>query len=673
MQNDLLPNFNSIQAENIEHELDQLLAANRTEISNLLTKIKTPTWDNFVEPLTMLEIRLHHFWSPISHLHAVRQSPTLRAAYHACLPKLTAYHTELEQNETLYQMVVALAESDQYQQLDYAQKKVIENELRDFRLAGVHLPAAEKKRYAEIQARLAKLTTHFEENLLDATAEWSLPVQHAEELAGIPTHTLTAAQDAAQAKGIVGWLLTLHFPCYYSVITHAQNRTLREKMYSAYVTRASDYSSNKNLDNSAVMIEILQLRHELSHLLGFQNYAELSLATKMVKSPQKVLDFLHELVGYARNKAQEELAELTAYAQQLDGITQLQAWDIAYYSEKLREQKYGVSDEILRPYFPINQVLQGMFELIERLYNMQVREITNIDTWHPDVRFFAIYDEDGHLRGEFYLDLYARENKREGAWMDECRERHRLRDGTIQTPIAYLTCNLTPPDQEHPALLTHEEVLTLFHEFGHGLQHMLTQIDYAGVSGINGVAWDAVELPSQFMEFFLWEKHVLEFVSAHYQQINPLPSELYEKMLAAKNFQNALHILRQLEFALFDFRLHLEYSSEKGAGQIQQMLDEVRKQISVIPVPPFNRFQHGFSHIFAGGYAAGYYSYLWAEILASDAFAKFKEHGVLDATTGHEFLKTILEQGGAREPMELFTAFRGREPTLAAFLEQCGL
>lgn len=666
-----LPQFSQIKPETIEAELDQLLAENRARIAAL---VANPTainsWETLVEPLNDLDERLDQFWSPIQHLHSVKQSPALRDAYNACLPKLTEYGTELEQNEKLYAAFDALANSAAYKKLNSAQQKVIQNQLRDFRLAGVHLAPDAKKSYAEIETELAKLQTQFSENVLDATASWSYHVTDETELRGIPPHMLALTQEAAKAKGLTGWLLTLDFPCYFAVVSHADNRQLREKIYTAYVTRASDLGDAK-LDNTPIMAEILRLRHELSLLLGFHNFAELSVATKMVEEPKEVLKFLQELVQHARPRAQQELQELTQFAQTQDAIETLQPWDITYYSEKLREQKYLISDAILRPYFPIDQVLQGMFELVERLYNMQVREVKDIDVWHKDVRFFSIYDQHAQLRGQFYLDLYARPQKREGAWMDDCRQRRRV-NGELQTPIAYLTCNFTPAGQNEPALLTFEEVLTLFHEFGHGLQHMLTQIDYPDVSGINGVAWDAVELPSQFMEFFVREQAVLQFISAHHQTENPLPDELYERLHAAKHFHTGLHILRQLEFALFDLELHLNYDPSKNAAQIQQQLDAVRSAITVVPIASFNRFQNTFSHIFAGGYAAGYYSYLWAEILASDAFAKFEENGIFDPATGEAFLKTILEQGGAVDALDLFIAFRGRAPTPDAFLRHQG-
>jgi oligopeptidase A len=668
LNNSDLPVFSQIKPEFIEPALDEILAKNRARIAEITNNSPPYTWENLIQPLEELDNELDKFWSPISHLHAVMQTPELRTVYKSCLPKLTAYHTELEQNEKLYQAFLFLAESAAYKNLNQAQQKLIQNQLRDFRLAGVALSPEKKQRFAEIQTRLAELTTQFEEHILDATEAWTKHIVDEKELAGVPAHALTAAHEKAQQKNLPGWLLTLDFPCYFPTMSYAHNRALRQEMYTAYVTRASDQGPQAGqFDNSIVMVEILKLRHELSRLLDFNNFAELSLATKMVKRPQEVLDFLNNLIQRVKTKAIAELAETQAFAEQ-----QLQPWDITYYSEKLREQQYGINDEMLRPYFPVDHVLQGMFDVVTRLYGMQINEVKDVDVWHSDVRFFAIHDQQGQLRGQFYLDLYARTQKRGGAWMDDHCSRFII-DEKLQTPIAYLTCNLTPPNNNKPALLTHDEVITLFHEFGHGLHHMLTQVNYPSVSGINGVAWDAVELPSQFMEFFVWEKAGLDLVSQHHQTSESLPENLLQKIIAAKNFHLGLGLLRQLEFALFDFRLHLEFTPDYNARRVQQLLDEVRATTALLPVPDFNRFQHSFSHIFAGGYAAGYYSYLWAEVLASDAFAKFQVDGILNAATGQKFLQTILEKGGSADALDLFIAFCGRAPTIDALLKQYGI
>lgn len=668
-----LPAFDQIKPEHIEPALDQILTENRTRIAALLADEQPHTWNNLIYPLEILENRLHRMWSPVSHLHAVKQTDELREKYHVCLPKLTAYSTELSQNKMLYSAVVSITTSPAYAQLEMAQQQTLQNQLHNFKLAGVALADDTKKRFADIQMQLAELQNKFEEYVLDATRSWNKHITSKDALNGIPAHTLATAHAAAKQKNLEGWLLTLDFPCYFSVISYADNRALREEMYSAYTTRASDQGPDGDKFNNAnTMVEILKLRQEESQLLGFHNYAELSLARKMVKDPNQVLDFLYQLIEKVRPKAQRELQELTVFANQLGHQGSLQPWDISYYSEKLRKKLYGIDDETLRLYFPIEKVLSGMFEVVHRLYGMNIKEMTGISTWHPDVRFFEIRDKNNQLRGEFYLDLYAREKKREGAWMDHYNDRFRFDDG-LQTPVAYLTCNLTPPSSGKPGLLNHEEIVTLFHEFGHGLHQMLTQIDYPGVSGINGVAWDAVELPSQFMEFFTFEKPVLEFISEHYQTKKPLPENLLQELIKAKNFHTGLYLLRQLEFALFDFRLHMEFKPSSNYQFIQNLMTEIRHKFGVITVPAYNRFQNTFSHIFAGGYSAGYYSYLWAEMLASDAYAKFEENGIFDKATGQAFLTHILEKGGSEEILDLFIKFRGRAPTIDALLRHKGI
>lgn len=668
-----LPNFSSLNANSTVQDLAQLLDNNRQQL-NILLNQNPKHWHTLIPVLEEMDDKLSKLWSPIAHLHAVKQTPAWRDAYNACLPKLTAYSTEISQNEQLYQAYAAIANSADYAIFNQTQQKLIQNELRDFRLSGVALPLVQKQRYAKIQERLAELTTKFQENILDAAEHWFLHITDQTELAGIPEHVVTAAAAKAHAKNLSGWILTLDYPSYAPTMSYAKNRALREKMYTAYSTRASDQGPHdKKFNNSEIMLEILMLKHELSQLLGFHNYAELSLATKMAKQPQEVLNFLNQLVEHARPKALQELEQLKTYAKQKDNLDEIKAWDIAYYSEHLQHARYGINDKILRPYFPATRVLEGLFLLTKRLFGMRVVEKQDIDTWHPDVKFFQLFDEQDKLRGQFYLDLYARPQKREGAWMDDYCSRRHLADGEIQIPTAYLTCNLTLPQDDKPALLTHDEVLTIFHEYGHGLHHMLTQVDYAAISGINGVAWDAVELPSQFMECFAWEKDVLDFISGHYETGQPLPENLLNQLRAAKNFQSGLHLVRQLEFAIFDFRLHLEFEPKQGYEQIQTILNDVRAQVAVTPIPTFNRFQHSFSHIFAGGYAAGYYSYLWAEMLSADAYSKFLERGIFDITTGRDFLHYILEQGGSKDAAELFRDFRGRNPDVKALLYQYGI
>lgn len=667
-----LPLFSAIVPSAIETELKQIINEHRLILAQLLAQPHY-TWDNLILPMQDMDDQLSQMWAPISHLHSVMESEELRAAFNACLPLLTEYQTSLLQNETLYAALQSIAHSAEYHSFTPAQRKVIDNELRDFRLAGVGLPPLEKARYADLQKQLSKLSTKFSENLIDATHAWHLHVTDQQALQGLPAQTVEAAEQAAQQRGLQGWVLTLEYPVYSTVMKYLANRELRWLMYEAYVTRASDQGPHAGKwDNTPIMEEIIKVRHEIAILLGFSNFAEYSLATKMAASSQRVLSFLQDLVERSQAAAEQDMQELTQFARTADGIEQLDAWDLPYYTEKLRESKYALSQEELRPYFPINKVLPGMFSVIEKLYGMRMIEQRGVDIWHPHVQFFEVYDRENNLRGYFYTDLYARPHKRDGAWMDECRGRRRLSDGTLQLPIAFLTCNFTCPLGNKPALLTHEDVQTLFHEFGHCLHHIVTQIDYSPVAGINGVPWDAVEFPSQFFEFWCFEKDALALFSGHEETGEPLPDTLFHKLVAAKNFQPGMHMLRQLEFALFDFRLHLEYDANNPA-QVQSILDDVRKKIAVVRTPQFNRFQHSFSHIFAGGYAAGYYSYKWAEVLASDAFSLFEEKGIFDQTTGRRFLEIILEQGGVYDPMDLFIQFRGREPTINALLKQSGL
>ena len=667
-----LPPFSQIQPEHVEPAIDRILADNRAEIVRLLDATDDYGWDNLAAPLADLEDRLNRAWSPVSHMIAVVNSDELREAHNACLPKLSQYATELGQNARLYAAFQHIADSEAYASLNTAQCKAIDNALRDFRLAGVDLPEAQKQRYMAIQQRLSTLTAKFAENVLDATQAWARPVESEDILAGLPASAVAMARQAAQQKGQDGWLLTLEFPSYFAVMSYADDRALREEVYHAYATRASDQGPNAGeFDNGPLMEEILALRHELANLLGFDNYAERSLATKMAPSTDKVIEFLSDLADRSLGLAREELDELAAYARELHGIDVLQPWDITYYAEKLRQHQFALSQEDLKPYFPEPRVVNGLFEVVKRLYGLQIEELHGIDTWHPSVRVFEIRDREDELRGSFYLDLYARENKRGGAWMDECVSRRRTGEG-VQLPVAYLTCNFTPPIGDDPALLTHNEVITLFHEFGHGLHHLLTQVDVLAVSGISGVPWDAVELPSQFLENWCWEREAVDLIAAHYQTGEPLPRVLYSRMLAAKNFHAGMQMVRQLEFSLFDFRLHRDYDPQQGA-RIQDVLDAVRDEVAVIRPPDYNRFQHSFSHIFAGGYAAGYYSYKWAEVLSSDAFAKFEETGIFNRDTGLQFLEAVLEQGGARDPMDLFVEFRGREPEIDALLRHSGI
>jgi len=667
-----LPPFSRIRPEHVEPAIDQLLAEARKRVGEQLTGNTHYTWENLVEPLEVIDDRINRAWSPVSHMNAVVNTEALREAYNACLPKLSEYSTEMGQNEGLYRAFRQIADGPEYAQLDTAQKKIIDNALRDFRLSGIELDQAARDRYKTIMQELSRLTSTFSDNVLDATNAWHKQIEDERLLAGLPVMALALARQTAARRQLDGWVLTLEFPSYHPVLTYADNRALREELYTAYVTRASDQGPDAGKwDNAAIMGQILALRHEAATLLGFSNYAERSLATKMADSTHQVMDFLNDLAMRSKAAAGMELEEVRTFASERHGVKDLQPWDVAYYSEKLRQQKYAISQEELKPYFPEPRVVDGLFSIVERLYGITIEQIGGVDTWHEDVRFYRIHDAAGELRGEFYLDLFARPHKRGGAWMDECISRRRTRDG-LQTPVAYLVCNFSPPIGDDPALFTHDEVTTLFHEFGHGLHHLLTRVDYAAVSGISGVAWDAVELPSQFMENWCWEREALDLIASHYQTGETLPEPLYQRMRTARNFQSAMQMVRQLEFALFDFRLHQEYDPKRGA-RVHEVLEEVREQVAVIRPPAFNRFENSFTHVFSGGYAAGYYSYKWAEVLSADAFSAFEETGIFDRDTGSKFLSSILEQGGSREPMELFVDFRGREPTIDALLRHSGL
>jgi len=665
-----LPAFARILPEHVEPALDARLAACRTEIARLTTAVPVPTWENFVEALEEMDDTLSRTWSPIGHLNGVMNSDALRAAYNACLPKLSDYGTEVGQNEDLFRGYQAVAAQEH---LDSTQRKLVENALRDFHLSGVDLPADKKARYKAISQELSQLTSKYSENLLDATNAWTKLITDPAQLAGLPESALGLARQNAQQRDQEGWLLTLDMPSYIPVLTYADHRDLRFEVYQAYSTRASDQGPHAGQwDNGAAMERILALRHELAQLLGFANYAERSLATKMAPSPDAVLAFLNDLADRSLAQARQELAEVQAFAREHHGMDTLEPWDLTYYGEKLRLHRYQISQEELRPYFPVSRVLTGLFEVAQRLFGVRIEESQTFETYHPDVRFFEIRDQETRqLRGQFYLDAFARPNKRGGAWMDVCTNRlHTARYDQI--PVAYLVCNFSPPVGAKPSLLTHNEVETLFHEFGHGLHHMLTRVDYPAVAGINGVAWDAVELPSQFMENWCWERAPLDLFAAHWETGAPLPPELYERMTAAKNFQSGMQMMRQLEFALFDFRIHLEYDPARG-GRIYEILEDVRDQVAVVRPPAFNRFAHGFSHVFAGGYAAGYYSYKWAEVLSADAFSLFEERGVFDAATGRAFRENILEKGGSRDAMDLYVDFRGRPPTTDALLRHSGI
>ena len=664
-----LPRFAEFKLEHVTPALDQLLTENRELIARQEADERQPSWDNFVAPLDDANERLRRAWGQVAHLNAVNNSPALRETYNANLGRISQYFTELSQSEALFRKYKALRASADFSAFKQAQRKVIDNELRDFRLGGVELPAERKTRFKQLSERLAQLSSKFNDNLLDATNAFELIIPDRAQLSGIPEDVLEAAHKAATEAGKTGWKFTLQMPSYLPVMQYADNRDLRERLYHAYATRASEIG-NAAWDNTALITEILQLRREQAQLLGFKTFAELSLEPKMADSPAQVLEFLNELAMRAKPYAERDLAELKEFAAKLPGLAELQPWDVAYVSEKLRVARYAFSDQEVKQYFPEQQVLDCMFRVVEKLYGLSIAA-DEAPRWHEDVRFYSIRDADGALAGQFYMDLYARPSKRGGAWMDDAITRRRKAAG-IQTPVAYLNCNFSGPVGGRPAMFTHDEVITLFHEFGHGMHHLLTRVDVLGVSGINGVEWDAVELPSQFMENFCWEWDVLRDMTRHVDSGQSLPRQLFDKMVAAKNFQSGMQTVRQIEFALFDMQLHHDFDPA-GRRTPLDLLDEIRRRVAVIIPPPYNRFPNGFSHIFGGGYAAGYYSYKWAEVLSADAFSLFEENGVLNPVVGERFREEILGAGGSRPALESFVAFRGRKPNIDALLRHNGM
>ncbi|GAB2955186.1 M3 family metallopeptidase [Aquaspirillum soli] len=662
-----LPPFAAIQAEQITPAVEAVLAAAREVVSQLTADTTPATWQDFVLPLTDATEKIGKVWGPVGHLHAVVNTPALREAYNANLPKISEFYSELGQNLALFEKYKALAASPEFAQLTPAQQTIIQHELRDFRLSGAELPEADKPRFTEIQLRLAELSSTFSQNVLDATDDFALYIDDVNELAGVPEDSLAMFAAAAQADGKTGYKITLQFPFYFPIAQYADNRALREQLYRAYSTRASEFGKPE-WDNAPLIREILQLRAEEARMLGFANYAELSLVSKMAQNPAEVVSFLRDLAQRAKPFAVQDRQQLEAFAQQELGLESLQAWDIAYASEKLRVARYAFSEQEVKQYFPEPKVLAGLFGVVKTLYGVDVVP-SDSQTWHPDVRFFDVQRE-GQRIGQFWFDLYARPQKRGGAWMDDARGRRLTAEG-VQTPVAYMVCNFTAPIGDKPALFTHDEVITLFHEFGHGLHHLLTQVDELSVSGINGVEWDAVELPSQFMENFCWEWDVLQGMTAHVDSGEPLPRALFDKMLAAKNFQSGMMTVRQIEFSLFDMLLHSAFDPEQGDWEA--LLAEVRQEVAVNIPPIWNRFANSFSHIFAGGYAAGYYSYKWAEVLSADAYSAFEETGGANAETGQRFWQEVLAVGGSRPALDSFTAFRGRAPTIDALLRHAGM
>jgi oligopeptidase A len=660
-----LPAFSRIRPSHVEPAIRAVIDESRARIEEILAAARPPRWDNLVMPLEALEHRLARAWAPVGHLNAVQNTEALRQAYNACLPILSDFSSELGQHEGLFRAFERVL-AEEGERLGPGQRKILEDALRDFRLAGVALPAAPRARFRQIMQELSTLGAKFEENLLDATQAWRLEVRDEARLAGLPEAARERARQAARNRGLDGWALTLDFPCYHAVMCHAVDRELRHEFYAAWVTRASELGPTAGrFDNGAVMEAILRLRHEAADILGFESYAQLSLATKMASSVEEVAGFLEDLARRSRTAAEAELEAVQQFAGQ-----PLEAWDIAFWSERLREHAYEVSDEELRPYFPADRAMAGLFDTAAQLFGIRIVPGGPVDTWHPEVGFYRIEDAEGGLIGQLYTDLYAREQKRGGAWMDECVGRAKL-GGHTALPVAFLVCNFMPPVGDRPGLLSHDDVVTLFHEFGHCLHHLLTRVDWPSAAGINGVAWDAVELPSQFLENFAWHPTVIERLSGHYLTGEPLPRALLERLIASRNFQSAMQMLRQVEFALFDIRLHARGATD-AAGVVAE-LDAVRREVAVVPYPGFNRFAHGFSHIFGGGYAAGYYSYKWAEVLSADAFSLFEENGVLDPVAGRRFRECILEVGGCVDALDAFIAFRGRPPEPGALLRLAGI
>ncbi len=667
-----LPRFDAIAPEHVTPAIDTLLEQCHATVARVTDPATPANWTTVVEPLDDAIDRLGRAWGAVAHLNAVLDTPPLRAQYNANLPKLTQFWTELAQNEALYGRYKAIAAGDDFAALAPARRRVLDNELRDFRLGGAELPPAGKERLRAIRERQSQLATRFAENVLDATNAFELLIDDAGQLAGVPEDTLQMFREAAQADGKSGYKLTLQAPSYLPVLQYADDRALRERLFHAYSTRASEFG-RPDWDNTQLMIELLRLRREQAQVLGYRDFAELSLVPKMAESPQQVLEFLRDLARRARPFAERDMAELKEFAARELGLPDLQAWDLAYASEKLRQARYAYSDQELKQYFPEPRVLAGLFRVIETLFSVVIREDA-APVWHRDVKFYRIESPAGELIGQFYLDLYARERKQGGAWQDDARARRRI-DGRLQTPVSFLTCNFSPPAGGRPALFTHDEVLTLFHEFGHGLHHLLTRVDEAAVSGIRGVEWDAVELPSQFMENFCWEWEALQLLSAHVDTGAGIPRPLFDKMIAAKNFQSGMFMLRQVEFGLFDMLAHTALDPERAdAAALLRLMEEVRREVAVVRQPAYQRMPWTFTHVFAGGYASGYYSYKWAEVLSADAYAAFEEIGsTLDPGLGTRFLDEVLAMGGSRPAMDSFVAFRGRKPMIDALLRHHGM
>jgi len=660
-----LPRFDEIKPNHVVPAIAQLIASNHEQLNTLLAANPDPDFESLVAPIERMEHKLSRVWSPVTHLQSVLGSPDWREAFNQALPLLTEYSTEMSQNPLLQRAYAGVGKTLAADACE-SQRSAVDHALRDFHLAGVDLPDGDKQRFRNIMQDLAATQASFEHKVQDASDAWSLHIQNVDELVGVPQRTTDrAARDAAE-NNLDGWLLHLNYPTYDAIMTHAHDGQLREKLYRAWATRGSDQGDNPEWDNSDNIVKILALRHEAANLIGFDDFAEYSLATKMAASNEQVLQFLRELADCSRSAANKELADLQDFA----GI-QLAPWDLAFWIEKYKQARFSVSNEELRQYFPAKTVINGLFALAARLYGLRLEHEHDVAVWHDDARYFCVRNSAGDIIGGFYTDIYARNGKRSGAWIDECINRQRL-NGCTEIPVGYLVCNFPPPDDKGLSLLTHDDVVTLFHEFGHMLHHLLTRIDIPSIAGINGVPWDAVELPSQFMENYAWSYEALSKCSSHRETGTALPREMFDKLEQSRNFGAGLAMLRQLELGIFDFRLHAEYQPDKPVS-VLQLLDEVRNEVCLLKHPEYNRLPHAFSHIFAGGYAAGYYSYKWAEVLAADAFSAFQEAGIFDRDTAQRFRHEILEVGGSRDTMTAYIAFRGRKPRIDALLRQDGI
>src|SRR5574344_28780 len=668
---DVLPAFSMVKPEHINPAITELMEKCKETIDRVVSEnLEDQTWDSLVAPLEEVLDRLSISWGIVSHLNSVMSNDDLRKEHDLLLPKISDFYTWIGQHEGLYNAYKNLSESDGFSLLSLAQQKSVEEELKGFKLSGIGLSDDKKKEFAEISCRESELSSLFSNNVLDATNAFVKQVIDVNELDGLPETALALAKQEAESRGLEGYVFTLKLPSYLPVLKYANNSKLRYEMYYAYVTRASEIGPDANkFDNAKIIDEELALSLKAAHILGYKNAAELSLVKKMAESTDQVVSFLNDLVDRSKSQAKAEVEEIYKYAKS-KGCNQVNAWDLTYYSEQLLKEKYEINDELIKPYFPLPKVINGLFKLVKLIFGIEVRPHFGVDVWHSDVSFYDIIDNDGVLRGSFYMDLYARDKKNGGAWMDSCMGRRYRSDGTLQKPIAYIVCNFTPPLGDKPSLLTHDDVETLFHEFGHGLHHMLTTVDVSEVAGINNVPWDAVELPSQFMENFTWQPEVLAFISSHVDTDEPLPKELLEKLLSSKNYNSELAMLRQLEFALFDFHVYMDYGSYKSVAEV---MNKTREQVSVLPIVEFNRFQNSFTHIFAGGYSAGYYSYKWAEVLSADVFSRFDEEGILNPKVGSDYLNCILQNGGSKDFMKMFIDFRGRRPKIDAILRHSGI